>query len=161
MLFRSHDDIFKLKEGVSGQYYNGIAVVKNNVTGKNTNCIETTKAETVLAGAKTGTFSMNSVAMDCPGYIKTNDGVEIATVDAIVKAGINNLYAPTSGGGTYANTLSGIVNGSAESAAIATEIPAIYNTDGFFDTTSYIGAVSGSTDTWYKNWTLSGTIEVQ
>ena len=158
---KGHDDIFKLKEGVAGQYYNGIAVVRNNVTGKSTNCIETTKTETVQAGAITGTFSMNSVAMDCPGYIKTNDGVEISAVDAIVKSGQNNLYAATSGGGTYVNTLSGVVNGSTEAAAIATAIPEIYNTDDFFDTTSYIGAVNGSTDNWYKNWTLSGTIEVQ
>ena len=158
---KGHDDIFKLKEGVAGQYYNGIAVVRNNVTGKSTNCIETTKTETVQAGAITGTFSMNSVAMDCPGYIKTNDGVEISAVDAIVKSGQNNLYAATSGGGTYVNTLSGVVNGSTEAAAIATAIPEIYNADGFFDATSYIGAVNGSTDNWYKNWTLSGTIEVQ
>ena len=41
------------------------------------------------------------------------------------------------------------------------QLPEIYNADGFFDATSYIGAVNGSTDNWYKNWTLSGTIEVQ
>ena len=40
-------------------------------------------------------------------------------------------------------------------------IPEKYNADNFFDTTDYIGAVKGATDTWYKNWTLSGTIDVQ
>ena len=98
---------------------------------------------------------------------KTNDeagdGTTTATIlaQAIVKEGVNNLYASTSGGGTYVNTLSGPVNGSAESAAIVTVIPEKYNADNFFDTTDYIGAVKGATDTWYKNWTLSGTIDVQ
>ena len=65
------------------------------MTGRTTNCIETTFIETVQAGAVTPTFSMNSVAMDCPGYIKTDassGGATIAQVDAIVKAGSNNLY---------------------------------------------------------------------
>jgi hypothetical protein len=48
-----------------------------------------------------------------------------------------------------------------ETAATVTVIPSGYNADGFFDTTDYIGAVKGATDTWYKNWTLSGTIDVQ
>jgi hypothetical protein len=143
---------------------NGVAVVKNNVTGLDTNCIETTFLETVQAGAVTPTFSMNSVAMDCPGYIKTDSssgGATVAQVDAIVKAGSNNLYGANSGGGTYTNTLSGVVNGSAETAATVTAIPEAYNTDGWFTTPTYVGAVSSATDTWYKNWTLSGTIEVQ
>ena len=47
---------------------------------------------------------MNSVAMDCPGYIKTDaseGGASIAQVNAIVKAGSNNLYGANSGSGTY------------------------------------------------------------
>ncbi|NCX42103.1 MAG: hypothetical protein EBX14_02495, partial [Proteobacteria bacterium] len=47
------DEIFKLKEGVSGQYYNGVAVVKDD----STNCIETTFAETAQDGAVTPHFS--------------------------------------------------------------------------------------------------------
>lgn len=158
---KGHDEIFKLKEGVSGQYYNGIAVVNNSVTEKNTNCIETTFNETVKNGAVTPVFSMNSVALDCSGFIKTDGNATIAEVEAIVRSGQNNLYGLNSGNGSYVNTLSGVVNRSAESAATVTEIPTEYNTDGFFDITDYIGAVSGATDNWYKNWTLSGTIEVQ
>lgn len=107
---------------------------------------------------------MNSVAMDCPGYIKTDassGGATIAQVDAIVKAGSNNLYGANSGGGSYVNTLSGVVNGTAENAATVTAIPDTYNSDSWFTTPTYIGAVSSANDTWYKNWTLSGTIEVQ
>ena len=151
------DEIFKLKEGVSGQYFNGVAVVKDG----STNCIETTFAETAQDGAVTPHFSMNSVAMQCNGFVKTDGLATVASIEAIVKEGANNLYGANSGSGSYVNTLSGPVNGSSESAATVTTIPDKYNADGFFDTTDYIGAIKGATDTWYKNWTLSGTIDVQ
>ena len=139
---RGHDEIFKLKEGVSGQYYNGVAAVLNAATPTLTKgCIETTFSETVSDGAITPKFSMNSVALDCPNYITTDyvagppsSGATVAQVDAIVKAGSNNLYGANSGGGSYSNTLAGVVNGSAETAATVTAIPAAYNTDSFFDT---------------------------
>ena len=104
---------------------------------------------------------MNSVAFDCPGFIKTNDGVAVSAIEAIVKESPDtNLYAATSGGGTYVNTLSGVVNCSAESGVAVTAVPAIYNADGFFEETTYIGAVSGATDNWYKGWTVPGSIKL-
>ena len=119
------------------------------------------KSETPNDGAITPNFSMNSVAFDCPGFIVTNDGVAVSTIENIVKESPDtNLYASTSGGGTYSNTLSGVVNGSAESAATVTAIPAAYNADGFFETTTHIGAVSGATDDWYKVWTVPGSIKL-
>ena len=165
---RGHDEIFKLKEGVSGQYYNGVAAVLNAATPTLTKgCIETTFSETVSDGAITPKFSMNSVALDCPNYITTDyvagppsSGATVAQVDAIVKAGSNNLYGANSGGGSYSNTLAGVVNGSAETAATVTAIPAALDTDGFFDTPTYIGAVSGASDTWYKVWTVPGSIKL-
>jgi hypothetical protein len=182
---RGHDEIFKLKEGVSGQYYNGVAAVLNAATPTLTKgCIETTFTETTIKdGASTPNFSMNSVAFDCPDadtsegnstpdLVKIGEdstGVHAATiaqVEAIVKAGTNNLYAATSGGGSYANTLSGVVNGSNESNATATPVPAGDNVDGFFNVPSttaqptYIGAVKDSTDDWYKVWTLPGSIKL-
>jgi hypothetical protein len=157
---RGHDDVFKLKEGVSGQYYNGVAAVLNAASGRSTGCIETTLAETIQDGASTPKFSMNSVAMDCPSYISTDGAATVAQVNAIVKAGANNLYGANSGGGTYANTLSGVVNGTAEAAATPTAIPATYNADGFFDDPTYIGAVSGAADNWYKVWTVPGSIKL-
>ena len=107
---------------------------------------------------------MNSVAMQCNGFVKTDaseGGATVAEIEAIVREGTNNLYGANSGCGSYTNTLSGPVNGSAETAATVTAIPDIYNADTFFDTTDYIGAVKNSTDNWYKNWTISGTIDVQ
>jgi hypothetical protein len=181
---RGHDDIFKLKEGVSGQYYNGVAAVLNEASGKSTGCIETTLAETASDGAITPKFSFNSVAFDCDSYIATDrdntanppTGATIAEIQTIVEAGSNNLYGANSGGGSYVNNLgkafnsasppvlvntnSTVVNGPAETAATVTAIPAAYNTDGFFDTTTHIGAVSGASDTWYKVWTVPGSIKL-
>ena len=159
---RGHDEIFKLKEGVSGQYYNGVAAVLNAASGLTKGCIETTYTETTIQdGASTPNFSFNSVAFDCPTsgspgsstMVKIGEesgSATVSDVETIVKAGSNNLYGASSGGGSYANSLSGVVNGSAETAATVTAIPDALNTDGFFETPTYIGAVSGASDTWYK-----------
>ena len=49
----------------------------------------------------------------------------------------------------------GIPNyGTAENAVTVTA-----ETDSFFTTTSYIGAVEDSTDTWYKGWTVPGSLD--
>jgi hypothetical protein len=163
---RGHDEMFKLKEGVSGQYYNGVAAVLNAATPTLTKgCIETTyTSETIADGATTPNFSFNSVAFDCPSFVTvdapTAGGATVTDVETIVKAGSNNLYGASSGGGSYANSLSGVVNGSAETAATVTAIPDALNTDGFFETPTYIGAVSGASDTWYKVWTVPGSIKL-
>ena len=47
----------------------------------------------------------------------------------------------------HINTLTGVVNGTAESSATVTSIPDEYNSDSWFTTPTYIGAVSGATDT--------------
>ncbi len=163
---RGHDEMFKLKEGVSGQYYNGVAAVLNAATPTLTKgCIETTyTSETIADGATTPNFSFNSVAFDCPSFVTvdapTAGGATVTDVETIVKAGSNNLYGASSGGGSYANSLNGVVNGSAETAATVTAIPDALNTDGFFETPTYIGAVSGASDTWYKVWTVPGSIKL-
>ncbi len=89
-----------------------------------------------------------------------DDSATAAQLETIIKAGSNNLYATASGGGSYVSSLSGVINGTAETAATVTAIPAADNTDSFFDAPTYVGAVSGSTDTWYKGWTVAGSIEI-
>ncbi len=177
---RGHDEVFKLKEGVSGQYYNGVAAVLNAASGLQKGCIETTyTAQTIADGATTPNFSFNSVAFDCPSFVTvdadTAGGKTASDVETIVKAGSNNLYGANSGGGNYVNNLgkelnssnalvysgNGVaINGPTETAATVTAIPSAYNTDSFFDTTTHIGAVSGPTDDWYKVWTVPGSIKL-
>jgi hypothetical protein len=56
---------------------------------------------------------------------------------------------------TLANTLTNVfVNGAAETAVGATDPKTI---DAAFDTTTYIGAVRDSADTWYQGWTCNSS----
>jgi len=155
---KGHDDAVKLKEGVSGQYKNGIV----RMTTGSKACVEHTKAETIQDAATTKKFSFNSVLFSCAGGLAVagDDSATAAQLETIIKAGSNNLYATASGGGSYVSSLSGVINGTAETAATVTAIPAADNTDSFFDAPTYVGAVSGSTDTWYKGWTVAGSIEI-
>ena len=155
---KGHDDAVKLKEGVSGQYKNGIV----RMTTGSKACVEHTKAETIQDAATTKKFSFNSVLFSCAGGLAVagDDSATAAQLETIIKAGSNNLYATASGGGSYVSRLSGVINGTAETAATVTAIPAADNTDSFFDAPTYVGAVSGSTDTWYKGWTVAGSIEI-
>ena len=72
----------------------------------------------------------------------------------MVTAGSNNLYSADSGGGAYVPTVSVVINGTAENAMTVTDKSA----DTFFTTTDYVGAVKDSTDTWYKGWTVAGSL---
>ena len=47
-----------------------------------------------------------------------------------------------------------VINGTAENAMTVADKSA----DSFFTTTDYVGAVKDSTDTWYKDWTVAGSL---
>ncbi|RYG88443.1 hypothetical protein EON77_00610, partial [bacterium] len=53
---------------------------------------------------------------------------------------------------TPVSPANGYVNGANEAARIAIDPKTI---DAAFDTTSYVGAVNGATDTWYAGWTCN------
>jgi len=145
------DDVIKLKEGVSGIYKNGIVVDATNSKA----CLEHTFAETLRDGITTPKVTFNSVAFDCKALgAAGDDSATAAEVAALATAGSNNLYSADSGGGSYVPTLSGVINGTAENAITVTA-----ETDSFFTTTTYIGAVKDSTDTWYKDWTVPGSLD--
>ena len=95
------------------------------------------------------------MAFDCKALgAAGDDSATAAEVAALATAGSNNLYSAASGGGSYVPTLSGVINGTAENAVTVTA-----ETDSFFTTTTYIGAVKDSTDTWYKDWTVPGSLD--
>lgn len=81
----------------------------------------------------------SSVLADC-----ANDG-DIATPGEWVTANIDT---------TTANTLDGIVNGSAESTVTAASLVDVP----FFDQVSYIGAVNSCSDNWTAGWTREGSL---
>ena len=145
------DDVIKLKEGVSGIYTNGIVIDASNSKA----CIETTKAETFQDAATTPKVTFNSVAFDCKALAALGDDAgTLAQAEALITVGSNNLYSTDSGGGSYVPTVSGVINGTAENAMTVADKSA----DPFFTTTDYVGAVKDSTDTWYKDWTVAGSL---
>ena len=145
------DDVIKFKEGVSGIYKNGIVLEASNSKA----CLEHTNIETLQDGASTPKVTFNSVAFDCKALgAAGDDSATAAQVAALATAGSNNLYSADSGGGAYVPTVTGVINGTAENAVTVTA-----ETDSFFTTTSYIGAVEDSTDTWYKGWTVPGSLD--
>jgi hypothetical protein len=92
----------------------------------------------------------NSVVFACakPFQEESPANVTAAAIQAIFGAGTNNNSAFTS---TLTN---GYVNGANERAVT----PFNANTLGaFFVTTSYIGAVRDSSDTWFSGWTCNST----
>ena len=80
---------------------------------------------------------------------------------AITRIGLNqsiNLASnitgtlPVGNGGTAIT--SGFINGTAERAMTVADKSA----DLFFTPADYVGAVKDSTDTWYEDWTVPGSL---
>jgi hypothetical protein len=97
----------------------------------------------------------NSIYFACAA-LSTETAVNSITVTnaeqaALVSAGTNNTA-----NGTAANALSGYMP-TATTAAVPAFNAATLNPAGgsFFINTSYIGAISGASDTWYKGWTCN------
>ena len=67
------------------------------------------------------------------------------------EAGTSTLTAPTAGV-TLTNQVLTFINGANENAVTPTA-----PTYGFFQTTTYIGAVQNAADTWYQGWTCGLT----
>lgn len=94
-------------------------------------------------------------------YIGSN-GVTDAQVQAIFGSGTNN------NDDAFASSLTGLfINGAKEAAVPAFDASTlnafVFNgitvtPAGFFDKTTYIGAVKDATDTWYKGWTCNSSV---
>ena len=108
------DEIFKLKEGVSGIYINGIVVNANSQ-----NLIESTNLETIQDGALTPKLQHHSIFMDSAGDTSPfkadtdSSGVTAAQLEASLKERATDLVLGT-------NTLvSGMFLGDAEEAVVS------------------------------------------
>ena len=119
-------------------------------------CIETTKAETFQDAATTPKVTFNSVAFDCKALALLGDNAgTLAQAEALISVGSNNLYSTDSGGGSYASSLNGVINGVNENNATVSNALA---SDSFFDVVDYIGAVKDSSSAWYSGWTLENSL---
>lgn len=127
-LFRGNSDTTLL---------NGIIYTPNN------ECIRLHGTST--NGSAPATLAARSVVLSCNGtkFLSTGSGVNAATSFG---SGSNNNDAFTS---TLASLF---INGANETGVTAADPKA---TSSFFDTTTWIGAVRNSTDTWYATWTCN------
>nr|WP_246543715.1 hypothetical protein [Novosphingobium profundi] len=117
-------------------FINGVIYTPNN------ECIRVNGSGTTPA-----TFNAYSVVMTCgdTGPFLGTGTYTASDAEAMFTAGSNNNSAFTS---TLASTF---VNGSNESGVTA--YANITSISSYFDAVSYIGAVNGSSDTWYQGWT--------
>jgi len=123
--------------------------VFTNVTGSASSCLDIHDADT-----QTSAPTFNSVFMSCASpYRAGGFGSQAIFTSGTnnTEAGTSTLTAPTAGV-TLTNQVLTFINGANENAVTPTA-----PTYGFFQTTTYIGAVQNAADTWYQGWTCGLT----
>lgn len=129
------------------------SMVNGVVVSPNTSCLRISRTQTASTTAnpaidEEGAPLFRSVVMQCgtTKYVGSN-GVTAAEVAAIFGSGSNNnndAFTPT-----LASTF---INGTNESGVTAFDAKTIAS---FFDTTTWVGAVRNSSDTWFAGWTCN------
>lgn len=140
----------------------------NGIVVSNTPCLNIVAGETSATDKSTvraanaslqdrGPPVFNSIFFACTGSLSTTttvNGVTVTTAeqDALVAAGSNNTPS-----GTAANALQNGFYPTATTLAVPAFNAATLNPSGsaFLVQTSYIGAVSGPNDTWFRGWTCN------
>jgi hypothetical protein len=126
-------------------------MVNGVIVGPN-NCIDIDQTGgTTMRAANTalddvGPPRFESVVLSCPTPFRSDGNVEPAEIAALFTAGTNNNSNFTS------SLVNGYVNGPNETAVTAFNAATL---NSFFVTTSYIGAVRNSSDTWWSGWTCN------
>lgn len=132
-------------------FYRGnsdITLLNGIVNTPNNECIRQNGS-----GTTPTTLTARSVAMTCSGtgsakYIGSGS-YTAAQVQANFGSGSNN------NNDALTSTLTGFVNGANETGVAAVD-PKTFAA--FFDTTTWIGAVRNTTDTWYASWTCNSDV---
>ncbi|WP_422057579.1 hypothetical protein [Sphingomonas sp.] len=148
----------RLRGGADFSFVNGIIVSGRpclNIVAGTADKSTIRAADAALDEQGPPVFRSNYFA--CTGTLSAETAVNGFTVtnaeqEAVVDAGTNNVK-----NGTAANALtSGYLPGTG-AAAVTAYNAALLNPSGssFLVSTSYIGAVSGPTDTWYQGWTCN------
>ncbi|PHR94164.1 MAG: hypothetical protein COA69_00775 [Robiginitomaculum sp.] len=142
----SGDSGMVIREGTGGHFYNGV------ITGFKDAGIDIDHTETANRVAA-GDLSFNSIyVVDNKDNLESDgDDGDAALTAAFTAAGSNNVDGATQVPAQNSTLTDLVVPGANEAAVIATDVSAI---DGFFDATTYIGAVKDANDDWYKGWTL-------
>ncbi|URW76271.1 hypothetical protein M9980_03335 [Sphingomonas donggukensis] len=140
----------------------------NGIVQSNTPCLNIVAGETSSADKSTvrgansalqdnGPPVFNALFFACTGSLSTTttvNGITVTTAeqDALVAAGSNNTT-----NGTAATALQNGFYPTSTTLAVTPFNAATLNPSGsaFFVQTSYIGAVSGPNDTWFRGWTCN------
>ncbi|SFF87564.1 hypothetical protein SAMN05518801_102374 [Novosphingobium sp. CF614] len=121
-------------------WVNGLIVTPNN------ECVRMNFSGT---DAQKATLKAFSVAMQC------NSGKYLASGNTTDTASIADVFSANNNNASFISTLtSTFVNGTNESGFTAADPKSVSS---FFDTTTWIGAVRNSSDTWYAGWTCNSS----
>jgi hypothetical protein len=101
---------------------------------------------------KAGPPVFKSVAMQCssPAFVGTNGVTAQQVQDTFTAGTVANTFTFT----PSATLGTSLVNGANETAIGATDPQTI---DAAFDTTTWVGAVRDSNDTWFRDWTCNSS----
>ncbi len=142
----SNGSAMLLRGGADLTLVNGLIVSPTQTCLRIDSATTVRDADTALQDA--GKPRYISVSMQClPATpYKGNNGVTAAVVQSIFEAGPNSTIS-------YTPSLTSLfVNGATETARPATDPKTV---DTAFTTTTYVGAVKDSSDTWYAGWTCN------
>ncbi|APE27858.1 hypothetical protein BMF35_a1029 [Aurantiacibacter gangjinensis] len=143
---RDSDQVIRIRGGTDYALTNGVVI---DASPSGTPCVRIDLDETVRAANAglddVGPPRFESVALDCTTNFRGGSGgITDAQAEAIFDAGTGNNKA-------YTNTIqNGYLNGANEDGYTPIFDPTALSS--FFDTTSFIGAVS-SNDDWTQGWT--------
>ncbi|MES2338733.1 MAG: hypothetical protein V4537_11600 [Pseudomonadota bacterium] len=151
----------RIRGGADATFVNGIVTSAtpclNIVAGETSATDKSTVRGANAALQDNGAPVFNSIFFACTGSLSTTttvNGITVTTAeqDALVAAGTNNTA-----NGTAASALQNGFFPTATTLAVPAFNAATLNPSGsaFFVQTSYIGAVSGPNDTWFRGWTCN------
>lgn len=145
--------VVRIRGGADYAIVNTVVVAESGSACLRIDDTETTRAANAGLDDR-GAPRFNSLGFDCSTPFRDGSGgVSAANAETIFNAGSNNRTRVTAT--PYTNTLTmTFVNGATETAYPVFDPTALSS---FFDVVTYVGAVSGTADTWYEGWTCNSS----
>lgn len=152
-----NEPVMRIRGGADVTLTNGVVVARQ---GGTVGCLDIDNSETVQAAnpalEEAGPPVLRSVVFDCATLIDADsDAFEETTLSNAANAGVDRTFTNT------LQTLTGltvglIANGTNETGVTAAT--SITSISSFFQQVAYIGALSGPTDAWTRNWSCNSDV---
>jgi hypothetical protein len=154
-----NETAIRLRGGADADFINGIVIARSTGT---VGCLDVDNAETVrAAGTYNGTADRGlprflSVVFDCDTLVDPDaDAFELTALDNTSNTNVNRGFTNTLQFLT-GSTTGRVANGANETAVVvATGLGSISS---FFQQVNYIGAFSGPSDNWTRDWTCNSDV---